>query len=139
MEGRRDVEKAPLSKEEVHKLQAVLRGYRLTKDQQTLLQSDLKKYEGTKPFHNFTKGLKPGQASANRYIESFHVQDLVLIDGLEWIPTQVLGQSFLLHQIRKMVSVAVDIGLGVAPLEVLDKALSKKEVIRVVQTFSILF
>ena len=131
LEGRRETARAPLSKDEVAKLQEVLKGFRTTDKQRGLLQAALKKYDGTHPFHNFTKGLKPGQASANRYIESFRVQDPVIIDGLEWIPTQVLGQSFLLHQIRKMIAMAVDVTRGAATLEVMDRALSKKEVVRV--------
>jgi tRNA pseudouridine38-40 synthase len=131
MEGRHEVAKLPLSKEEVAKLKDVLKDYRSTEEQRSLLQSALAKYEGTHPFHNFTKGIKRGEAQANRFIESFKAQDPVIIDGIEWIPTQVLGQSFLLHQIRKMVSMAVDVARGVAPASVLDRALSKTDSVRV--------
>ena len=44
--------------------------------------------------------------------------------GLEWIPTQVVGQSFLLHQIRKMTSLAIDVARGCASLETIQQALS---------------
>jgi tRNA pseudouridine(38-40) synthase len=131
LEGRKEIAKEPLSKEEIQKLQPILKAYRSTDEQRELLKAALKKYEGTHPFHNFTKGLKPGQASANRYIESFRVQDPVIIDGVEWIPTQVLGQSFLLNQIRKMISMAVDVARGVASLEAMDKALTKMTTLRV--------
>jgi tRNA pseudouridine38-40 synthase len=48
-------------------------------------------------------------ASATRYILSFKVEEPVIFEnGIQWIPTQVVGQSFLLHQIRKMVSIAID-------------------------------
>ena len=120
-----------LKREEVQQLQAILKAYRSTQEQRTLLQSTLSKYEGTHSFHNFTKGLKPGQASANRYILSFQARDPVIIDGVEWIPTQVLGQSFLLHQIRKMVSMAIDIVRGAANLETMDLALDMKQMVRV--------
>ena len=123
--------KDPLSKEEISKLQAILNSYRSTQEQRDLLQAALKAYEGTHPFHNFTKGLKPGQASANRYIESFVVKDPIVCHDIEWIPTEVYGQSFLLHQIRKMVSLAVDVARGAAPLDVMTRALSKAEIIRV--------
>eukprot|EP00339_Tiarina_fusa_P005148 CAMPEP_0117000322 /NCGR_PEP_ID=MMETSP0472-20121206/2704_1 /TAXON_ID=693140 ORGANISM="Tiarina fusus, Strain LIS" /NCGR_SAMPLE_ID=MMETSP0472 /ASSEMBLY_ACC=CAM_ASM_000603 /LENGTH=479 /DNA_ID=CAMNT_0004699979 /DNA_START=230 /DNA_END=1670 /DNA_ORIENTATION=+ len=128
MEGRHEVAKLPLTKEEVAKLKDTLKDFRSTEEQRALLQSSLSKYEGTHPFHNFTKGIKRGQASANRFIEFFKTQDPVKIDGIEWIPTQVLGQSFLLHQIRKMVSMAVG---GAAPASVMDQALSKTDCIRV--------
>lgn len=118
--------KKPLTTEEAEKLYAVLREYRSTEENRNLLQAALQKYEGTQFFHNFTKGLKPGQAQARRFIETFRAQDPVVVDGVEWIPTQVLGQSFLLHQIRKMICVAIDIARGAAPLEFMDKALDKK-------------
>jgi tRNA pseudouridine38-40 synthase len=48
-------------------------------------------------------------ASATRYILSFKVEEpMIFENGIQWIPTQVVGQSFLLHQIRKMVSIALD-------------------------------
>mmetsp|Transcript_16419 Transcript_16419/g.41166 ORF Transcript_16419/g.41166 Transcript_16419/m.41166 type:complete len:565 (-) Transcript_16419:68-1762(-) len=119
--------RAPLTNEEAEKVYAVLREYRSTEENRNLLQAALQKYEGTQFFHNFTKGLKPGQAQARRYIETFRAQDPVVVDGIEWIPTQVLGQSFLLHQIRKMIAVAIDVARGAAPLEFMDKALDKKK------------
>jgi len=119
--------RTPLTAEEAEKLYVVLRDYRSTDESRNLLKAALKKYEGTQFFHNFTRGLKPGQAQARRFIETFQAQDPVIVDGIEWIPTQVLGQSFLLHQIRKMICVAIDVARGAAPLEFMDKALDKKE------------
>mmetsp|Transcript_22185 Transcript_22185/g.47027 ORF Transcript_22185/g.47027 Transcript_22185/m.47027 type:complete len:583 (-) Transcript_22185:15-1763(-) len=124
-----DDTKKLLTTEEAEKLYAVLKDYRSTEKSRNLLNAALKKYEGSKFFHNFTKGLKPGQAQARRFIETFQAQDPVVVDGIEWVPTQVLGQSFLLHQIRKMICVAIDIARGTAPLEFMDKALSKDEAI----------
>jgi tRNA pseudouridine38-40 synthase len=123
--------KDPLSVDEVQKVQDALQSYRSTNESRQLLQSALTKYEGTHYFHNFTRGLAPGQATAQRFIESFRAHNPVVMDGMEWIPTQVLGQSFLLHQIRKMISMAIDVGRGAAPLEVMDQALSKEGVVNV--------
>lgn len=129
LEGRRDMAKAPLVQEEVEKLQAIVKDYRSTEEQRKVLKTALEKYQGTHPFHNFTKGMKLGQPQAFRFIETFSVQDPVVMSGMEWIPTQVLGQSFLLHQIRKMISLAVDVTRGAASLDLMDKALSKKEIV----------
>jgi len=122
----RENPKLPLSIEEAKKVQHILQEYRSTEDNRNKLKAGLRKYEGTHSFHNFTKGLKPGEAKAKRYIESFVVQDPVIVDGMEWIPTQVLGQSFLLHQIRKMVCVAIDVARGAVPIDFVDIALSTK-------------
>lgn len=131
LEGRIEVAYAPLTPEEIKKVKSVIESYRSTEEQRKLLSTALAKYEGTNPFHNFTKGLRPGQPQANRFIESFHAQDPVVIDGVEWIPTQVLGQSFLLHQIRKMISMAIDVARGAVPMGVLEKALNKEKIVRV--------
>lgn len=130
-EDKEKISKHPLTDEQVQKMKSALEGYRSTEEQQNRLKAALDRYKGTNPFHNFTKGIQPGQPQANRFIEYFRVQDPVVIDGVEWIPTQVLGQSFLLHQIRKMISMAIDIARGAAPLEIMDKALNKKERVRV--------
>lgn len=131
MEGRQEVAKEPLTKEEIEKLKTALKDFRSTPAQRDLLQSALKAYEGTHKFHNYSKGVKANEGKASRYILSFTAQDPIVVNGVEWIPTQVLGQSFLLHQIRKMISMAVDVARGVAPLDILVKALSKTENIRI--------
>lgn len=103
---------SPLSPQEVTVLQDLLqvRSYRVTPDKLNRLKQALQLYQGTHSFHNLAKGVKAKEARATRYIISFHVEDpIVLQDGMEWIPTQVLGQSFLLHQIRKMVCLALDV------------------------------
>lgn len=93
-----------LTEEEVVKIRPAFQNVRATSQQLDRLQAALKKYEGTHSFHNFTKGVKSTEGRASRYIISFQIEKPLILDGIEWIPTQVLGQSFLLHQIRKMVS-----------------------------------
>ena len=44
----------------------------------------------------------------------------------QWIPLQVVGQSFLLNQIRKMVSAAVDYARGAVTEEDIQKSLTKE-------------
>jgi tRNA pseudouridine38-40 synthase len=159
LDGREDAARAPLSTLEVQALQRRLGSYRSTPDQRASLQAALSSYQGTHSFHNFTKGVKPGQATANRYILEFTVEDPVLVGSasgenanddnrqqqqphqeqqdpqaaaMEWIPTYVIGQSFLLHQIRKMISLAIDVARGAAPLSVVTThALHRKKEMRV--------
>jgi len=122
----------PLSAEEVAQVAAQLKGIRVVEAQLNSLREALKCYEGTHSFHNFTRGVKATEARATRFIEYFRVEDpIVFDDGTEWIPTQVLGQSFLLHQIRKMVCMAIDVTRGAAPLETIPRALSKSSDIRI--------
>jgi tRNA pseudouridine(38-40) synthase len=116
----------PLTRDEIAQLQEALQSYRVTPMQLNLLKECLASYEGTHSFHNFTKGVHPTEARAARYILSFTADEPVLHNGVEWIPTQVLGQSFLLHQIRKMVSMAMQVTRGASSLETLRQALTKE-------------
>lgn len=85
----------------------------------------LKIYEGTHNFHNFTTRIKAGDPSANRFIISFDANTTVSVDGIEFVKCEVVGQSFMLHQIRKMVGLAVAIMRNCAPESLIEKALQK--------------
>ena len=58
-------------------------------------------------YHNFTINKKEGDDSCRRYIKSFKVIKKMDVKGQEWIVMQVHGQSFMMHQIRKMVGLAI--------------------------------
>jgi tRNA pseudouridine38-40 synthase len=65
------------------------------------------KYKGTNNFHNFTVRKSPNDPAAMRHIISFAVnQKPILINDTEWLSLKVHGQSFMMHQIRKMVGMA---------------------------------
>ena len=116
--------KVPLTSEEIQKVKPILYAYKATPLNLERLQAALLQFQGTKPYHNFTKNMKVGDKTAKRYILDFVVDPPVLMeDGTEWIPTRVTGQSFLFNQIRKMVSVAVDVARGAATPQQLDEAL----------------
>ncbi|XP_073145643.1 uncharacterized protein [Henckelia pumila] len=75
----------------------------------------LKNYEGTHNFHNFTSRIKAEDPSAKRYIMSFTADTTVHVDGIEFVKCEVVGQSFMLHQIRKMIGLAVVIMRNLTP------------------------
>lgn len=100
-------------------------GYRVNDDQMERLRSGLKVFEGTHTFHNYTRRLGSDNASASRYIISFAPLDPIVVDGTEWIPVQIVGQSFLLNQIRKMISAAVDLARGTVTHEQIQQSLKK--------------
>jgi tRNA pseudouridine38-40 synthase len=73
-------------------------------------------YEGTHNFHNFTVGKSSRDPSAKRYIMSFKPDAApITIGGTEWLSLKVHGMSFMLHQIRKMVSMAAFVVRCAAP------------------------
>ena len=85
----------------------------------------LSDYVGTHNFHNFSPRMAASDATANRYILSFTCEGIVDVGGEPWVRMVVLGQSFVLKQIRKMVGTAVAIARGVAPRDSIKTALRK--------------
>ncbi|CAN0502062.1 unnamed protein product, partial [Ectocarpus sp. 12 AP-2014] len=61
-----------------------------------------------KNYHNYTNHKKATDASCKRLITSFTASDPFEHEGMEWIRLTVGGQSFIMHQIRKMVASTVD-------------------------------
>ncbi|GER43543.1 unnamed protein product [Striga asiatica] len=86
----------------------------------------LKYYEGTHNFHNFTTRMKAEDPAAKRYILSFNGNNIVRIDGLDFVKCEVVGQSFMLHQIRKMIGLAVAIMRNIAPESLIQTAFDPK-------------
>ncbi|KAJ1379765.1 Pseudouridine synthase I, TruA, C-terminal [Sesbania bispinosa] len=85
----------------------------------------LKYYVGTHNFHNFTTRTKAEDPAAKRYIISFDANTIVVVEDMEFVKCEVVGQSFMLHQIRKMMGLAVAIMRNCAPESLIDKALQK--------------
>lgn len=86
----------------------------------------LRHYEGTHCFANFTEGLTGNDDSARRYMIRVQCGQPFLPpnSGVYYVAVEVYGQSFLLHQIRKMVGLALFVYLGHVSQEVLPVALS---------------
>ncbi|KAF7806515.1 tRNA pseudouridine synthase A, mitochondrial isoform X1 [Senna tora] len=80
-------------------------------------------YVGTHNFHNFTTRTKAEDPAARRFIISFNANTIVTVEGMEFVKCEVVGQSFMLHQIRKMMGLAVAIMRNCAPESLIDKAL----------------
>lgn len=85
----------------------------------------LKLYEGTKSFHNFTAKKGFNDPSAKRVIFSFTCGEAFVLKDVEFVTLKVKGQSFMLHQIRKMVGLALAIIRGLADKATIALATSK--------------
>ncbi|KAL3228919.1 tRNA pseudouridine synthase 1 [Nakaseomyces bracarensis] len=66
-----------------------------------------KLFEGTHNFHNFTIGKSSIHGSSSRFIKSIDISSPYFLNNTQWITISFHGQSFLLHQIRKMVHFTV--------------------------------
>jgi tRNA pseudouridine38-40 synthase len=83
------------------------KAYRISAERLQRVRDALSAYEGTHNFHNFTVGKSSRDPSAKRHIKTFRPDPApITIGGTEWLSLKVHGQSFMLHQIRKMVSMA---------------------------------
>lgn len=85
----------------------------------------LKMYEGTKSFHNFTAKKGFNDPSAKRVIFSFTCGEPFILKDVEFVTLKVKGQSFMLHQIRKMVGLALAIIRGLTDKNTIILATSK--------------
>ncbi|KAI9675400.1 MAG: tRNA pseudouridine synthase 1 [Caeruleum heppii] len=77
--------------------------YRISAARLARVRDALHLYVGTHNFHNYTVDKKFRDPSAKRHIKSFVADEPFVMGGLEWISLKVHGQSFMMHQIRKMI------------------------------------
>ncbi|KAH8805615.1 pseudouridine synthase [Xylogone sp. PMI_703] len=83
------------------------KAYRISEKRRERVQEALLAYIGTQNFHNYTIQKSFKDPSAKRVIRSFKVgPKLIIINDTEWLSLKVHGQSFMMHQIRKMVAMA---------------------------------
>jgi tRNA pseudouridine38-40 synthase len=109
--------------------------YLLAKRQWRIPEARLKRvqdafdtYRGTHNFHNYTVRKSFRDPSAKRHILSFKVNPTpILIGDTEWLSLKVHGQSFMMHQIRKMVGmVALVVRCGSDVKKVMEGSFSDK-------------
>lgn len=102
---------------------AAKRRYRISPSRLQRLQAALDKYLGTRNFHNYTVQKSHSDPSAKRHIKCFNVNPTpIVIADTEWLSLRVHGQSFMMHQIRKMVGMAVLVTRCATPLERIDES-----------------
>lgn len=86
---------------------------------------------GTKNYHNFTIKKEAHDASAKRFIMSFECQNPFIPDNteVEFARLKITGQSFMMHQIRKMVGLVIAIMQGFVDFEIINRAIEKERMI----------
>lgn len=105
------------------------KAYRISDSRLQKVKDTLSKYHGTQNYHNFTIRKSANDPSAKRFIKSFKVHGPPMTIGdSEWLSLKVHGQSFMMHQIRKMVAMAALVVRSGTPLERMDEVMTKAPV-----------
>lgn len=107
------------------------RRYRIEQQRIDQIQAALDKFVGTSNFHNYTVQKTYNDPSAKRHIKSFVVnkRPVLIGDGpdeekSEWLSLKIHGQSFMMHQIRKMIGMVTLLVRCGSDLSTLDKSLT---------------
>lgn len=66
------------------------------------------KFIGTHNFHNYSKNLKAKDPESKRYIMEFECREL----DKQWLKFTIRGQSFVYHQIRKIIGCIIQVFLS---------------------------
>lgn len=102
--------------------------YRTNPDIIRKVNEILKNFVGTKNFHNYTSRKKPTDPSASRYMKSFVCEEPFVRRDVEFTILKVQGQSFMMHQIRKMVGIVLAIMRGLIENDVILKSFNHERV-----------
>ncbi|KAG0220952.1 tRNA pseudouridine synthase 1 [Mortierella sp. GBA43] len=104
------------------------RSYRIDAETLAKVREGFAAYIGTKNFHNFTIKKDFKEKACQRYMMKFDVSDPIMIQGTEWLSLKVHGQSFMLHQIRKMVGLIVMIVRTDTPLKLIPETFKANKI-----------
>ncbi|XP_029372010.1 pseudouridylate synthase 1 homolog isoform X2 [Echeneis naucrates] len=85
-------------------------------------------YKGTHNFHNFTSQKAPNDPSARRYITEMTCGEPFIRNKAEFAVITVRGQSFMLHQIRKMIGLVIAVIKGYAKEDVMERSWGQQKV-----------
>ncbi|KAI1905022.1 hypothetical protein AGOR_G00011670 [Albula goreensis] len=102
--------------------------YRLGKGTLYRVNELLSCYRGSHNFHNFTSQKGPQDPSARRHIMEMVCKEPFIRNGAEFTVIKVKGQSFMMHQIRKMVGLVIAIAKGYIGEDVLERSWGEKKV-----------
>lgn len=96
------------------------KAYRIHESRRQRVQEALDQYVGTYNYHNYTILKTFKDPSSKRHIKSFKIGPKpIIIHDTEWLSLKVHGQSFMMHQIRKMVAMAALVVRCSSPMELI--------------------
>ncbi|XP_076208970.1 pseudouridylate synthase 1 homolog isoform X1 [Aptenodytes patagonicus] len=102
--------------------------YRLDRETLEKVNKLLACYKGTHNFHNFTSQKGPRDPSAKRYIMEMYCGEPFVREDIEFAVIKVKGQSFMMHQIRKMIGLVIAIVKGYAAESIIELSWGEEKV-----------
>lgn len=102
--------------------------FRLEPDTLERVNSLFALYKGTRNFHNFTSQKAPTDPSARRYIMEMSCGEPFVRDNNEFAVVTVRGQSFMMHQIRKMIGLVIAVVKGYATEKMIERSWEQEKV-----------
>ncbi|KAJ6581968.1 pseudouridine synthase [Mycena capillaripes] len=104
------------------------RAWRVEPAQVEQLRASAQKYISTHNFHNFTVNGVFSDRSNQRILKDIVIADPVVYGETEWISVLFHGQSFMMHQIRKMISALVLSCRTGTPPQIIDELYGPRDV-----------
>lgn len=105
-----------------------LKDYRVPSERIDRVNELLKMFHGNKNFHNFTARKLFSDPSSFRLIYIFECGPPHLVNGVELATIVVKGQSFMLHQIRKMIGLMLAVVREVTTTDTILRAFKEPRI-----------
>lgn len=101
------------------------RDYRISSDKLKLVNELLQVYKGTKRFHNFTINKSHSDYSCVRQMKNLECSPPFLVNDVEFCVIRIRGNSFMMHQIRKMIGLLLAVTREVIDSGIFKRAFSR--------------
>lgn len=105
-----------------------MKDYRVPAEKLQRVNDLLQNYKGTKKFHNFTIKKEPFDPSSFRQMKSLECSPPFIVNDVEFCVIRIRGNSFMMHQIRRMVGLLLAVTREVIDESVFERAFSDNEV-----------
>lgn len=102
------------------------RAWRMSTDPQgpallTRIRNLFDSFTGVHNFHNYTVAKPFRDPSAKRVMKKLEISDPFIVNDTEYLSVTLHGQSFMLHQIRKMIGLLVLVARSPAPEKIMKE------------------